>query len=218
MDLSDQRRARQILGRQRVFRGKVWDVVRESFLLNAQTGEQRPIVRDFIDHPGAVAVVALDDRQRVLLLRQYRHPVRSSLWEIPAGLLDIPGEDYQAAAARELAEEADLRAEQWRVLVDLYNSPGSSSEALRIYLATGLSSVPPELRHLRTEEESEILVQWLPLSEAVAAVLAGRLHNGTAITALLAASAVLNGAGIESLRARDAPWPERPWVSMSAAP
>lgn len=210
MSLRDQRVQRSILDRQRMFGGRIWDVMRESFLLS---DSQQPLTRDFIEHPGAVAVVALDEQHRVLLLRQYRHPVRSMLWELPAGLLDIAGEDYHAAAARELAEEADLRAEDWRVLVDLYNSPGSSSEALRIYLATGLHEVPEAERHQRTEEESEIVLDWQPLEAAVAAVLSGRIHNGTTIAGILALAAVQQHGGPESLRPADAPWPEHAQIT-----
>nr|WP_179389039.1 NUDIX hydrolase [Psychromicrobium silvestre] len=188
------------------FHGKIWDVQRDTFELSAG-GEQ--LTREYIAHPGAVAVLVLDDDGRVLLLRQYRHPVRASLWEIPAGLLDVEGEDFQVAAARELAEEADLLAADWKLLLDVYNSAGSSSEAVRIYLARGISEVPEVDRHQRTAEESEIALRWVPLQEAVAAVLAGQLHSFSAVSAVLAAAAG-QPSGFQGLRPADTPWPEHP--------
>ena len=131
----------------------------------------------------------MNDAGEVLLIKQYRHPVGMDLWEIPAGLLDVEGEDFVAGAARELAEEADLIAGQWNVLADFFNSPGSSSEAIRIYLARGLSDVPGHELHVRTDEEAEIELHWIPLDDAVLAVLEGRLHNPSAVVGILAAAA-----------------------------
>lgn len=185
-----------------VYRGRIWDVVQDKFRLGP-AGDA--LVRDYIEHPGAVAVLALDEAGRVLLINQYRHPVKMNLWEIPAGLLDVDGEDPQAAAVRELAEEADLRAEQWDVLVDIFNSPGSSSEAIRIYLVRGLSEVPGPDRHVRTEEEAEIQFRWVPLTEAAAAVLAGHIHNPSAVGGVLAA-VTAQADGFSLLRPADAPW------------
>ncbi|MDN5669094.1 MAG: NUDIX hydrolase [Renibacterium salmoninarum] len=204
--LADSPDFRRVLDRQTKFHGMVWDVVGERFELSP--GEP-PITREYLDHPGAVAVVVLDEVGRVLLIKQYRHPVRASLWEIPAGLLDIAGEDFQAAAARELVEEADVRAADWRVLLDVYNSAGSSSEAVRIYLARGISEVPPAERHVRTEEESEIQFRWVPLAEAVRAALSGGLHSFSAVSGILALAAA-QGEGLDRLRPAAAPWPEHP--------
>jgi ADP-ribose pyrophosphatase len=131
------------------------------------------------------------------------------LWEIPAGLLDVEGEDFVAGAARELAEEADLMASRWNVLVDFFNSPGSSSEAIRIYLARGLSEVPGHARHVRTDEEAEIELRWISLEEAVAAVLDGRLHNPSAVVGVLAAAAA-RAENFQGLRPAGAPWPAHP--------
>jgi ADP-ribose pyrophosphatase len=189
-----------------VYEGRIWDVVSDSFQLN---DDGDTLVRDYIDHPGAVAVLPMNDDGDVLLLRQYRHPVGMDLWEIPAGLLDVEGEDFVVGAARELAEEADLVADRWNVLADFFNSPGSSSEAIRIYLARGLSEVPGHERHVRTDEEAEIELRWTPLDEAVRAVLDGRLHNPSAVVGVLAAAAARAG-NFESLRPADAPWPAHP--------
>ncbi|NTW39323.1 MAG: NUDIX hydrolase [Cellulomonadaceae bacterium] len=162
----------------------VWDVVRDTVDL----GDSGTVRREYVRHPGAVAVLALDDEDRVLLLRQYRHPVRHELWEPPAGLLDVPGEDLVVAAARELAEEADLVAGSWWVLADYLTTPGGSDEAIRIYLARGLSPVPVADRHVREAEERDIVVRWVPLDEAVDAVLRGELRNPSTVVGVLAAS------------------------------
>ena len=96
------------------------------------------ITREYLKHPGAVGVIALDDHDRVALVRQYRHPVRHRLIEPPAGLLDVGGEDYLQAMQREMAEEVGLAAGSWAVLVDLFTTPGILGESLRIYLARDL--------------------------------------------------------------------------------
>ena len=189
-----------------VYRGRIWDVVSDTFSLGQGT---EPLTRDYIAHPGAVAVVVLNDDSQVLLLRQYRHPVRMELWEIPAGLLDVEGEDFVAGAARELAEEADLKAADWHVLADFFNSPGSSSEAIRIYLARSVSYVAEAERHVRTEEEAEIQFLWVDLEEAAAAVLEGRIHNPSAVVGILAAQSAARD-GFTSLRDAHAPWPAHP--------
>jgi ADP-ribose pyrophosphatase len=151
--------------------------------------------RTVVLHPGAVAVVALDDDQRVLMIRQYRHPVQGKLWEIPAGLRDVPGEDLLAAAQRELAEEASYRASQWSVVADWYPSPGFSDERIRCFLARGLEEITEGDRtFVMTHEEAYLERAWLPLGEAVAAVLCGDLHNGVAAMGILAVYALSNGA------------------------
>lgn len=204
--VSDQPSPRRLLSSQTVYEGRIWDVVSDSFQLN---DEGKPLVRDYIEHPGAVAVLPMNDAGEVLLIKQYRHPVGMDLWEIPAGLLDVAGEDFVAGAARELAEEADLVAGRWNVLADFFNSPGSSSEAIRIYLARGLSEVPGHELHVRTDEEAEIELHWIPLDAAVAAVLDGSLHNPSAVVGILAAAAA-RADGFERLRPADAPWPAHP--------
>jgi ADP-ribose pyrophosphatase len=191
---------------EKVYEGRIWDVVSDSFKLS-ESGEA--LTRDYIDHPGAVAVLPMNEAGEVLLIKQYRHPVGMDLWEIPAGLLDVEGEDFVVGAARELAEEADLAAAQWNVLADFFNSPGSSSEAIRIYLARDLTEVPHHERHERTDEEAEIEFHWISLDDAVASVLAGRLHNPSAVVGILAAAAA-RADGFSGLRPADAPWPAHP--------
>ena len=201
---ADAQSPRPLLESETVYSGPVWDVVKEKFTL---TDDGEPLVRDYITHPGAVAILAMNDAGQVLLINQYRHPVRMTLWEIPAGLLDVDGEDFQVGAARELAEEADLVAADWHVLTDLFLSPGSSREALRIYLARGITEVPEGQRHTRTHEEAEITTAWVDLDDAVQAALQGRMHSPSAVAAVLAA-AVARGNGFRDLRPADAPWPE----------
>jgi len=161
--------------------------------------------RDVVIHPGAVAVLALDDVQQVLLIRQYRHPVGRLLWEIPAGLRDVAGEPPWATARRELLEEAGYRARNWRLLADYYTSPGFSTERLRVFLARGLEQVSQAERDFVPEaEEAHLLLAWLPLDEAVRKVFAGDLHNGVAALGLLAAYAA-RSEGFDGLRPADAP-------------
>ena len=182
----------------------IWDVVAEQVDL----GDGGRVRREFVDHPGAVAVIALDADDRLLLQRQYRHPVGRELWEPPAGLLDVDHEPAQAAAARELAEEADLVADRWDVLVDYFTSPGGSNEAIRMFLARDLREVPVEDRFAREAEELEMEPRWVSIDGAVAAVLAGQVHNPSAVVGILAVQAA-RAADWSTLRPVDAPWPER---------
>src|SRR5580658_3478951 len=144
--------------------------------------------RDVVQHPGAVAVVALDESGQVLLIRQYRHPVGRLLWEIPAGLRDVPGEALEETARRELLEEAGYLAADWQVLADVFTSPGISSERLRIFLAQDLTEVPEaERSYVPSHEEAHLMIEWAPLDVVVSAILAGELHNGVAAIGVLAA-------------------------------
>ena len=156
--------------------------------------------RDVVEHPGAVAVVALDDAGQVLLIRQYRHPAGHLLWEIPAGLRDVPGEPVRDTGERELREETGYAARTWHVLTDCYTSPGISTERVTVFLARGLAEVPdpergPPLRH----EEAHLQQVWVPLDRAVQLFLAGELHNGVAAVGILAAYAARQG-GFAALR------------------
>jgi 8-oxo-dGDP phosphatase len=170
-----------------------------------RTPDNQLAERDVVIHPGAVAVLALDAADRVLMIRQYRHPVGRLLWEIPAGLRDMTGEDPWATAQRELTEETGYRARDWRLLADYYSSPGFSTERLRIFLARGLEPVPAAERHfLPRDEEAHLLLGWLPLDEAVRLAFAGELHNGPAILAIMAGYAA-RSEGYDRLRPADAP-------------
>ncbi|MFP3990348.1 NUDIX hydrolase [Streptomyces sp. E11-3] len=166
--------------------------------------------RDYQVHPGSVAVLALDDLGRVLVLKQYRHPVRHKLWEIPAGLLDVPGENPLHAAQRELYEEAHVKAEDWRVLTDVFTTPGGCDEAVRVFLARDLSEADGE-RFDVSEEESDMELARVPLKELVRGVLAGELHNNCLVVGALSLVAAEQGDGLDALRPADAPWPARPF-------
>jgi ADP-ribose pyrophosphatase len=155
--------------------------------------------RTVVTHPGAVGIVALDEADRVLMIRQYRHPVGRLLWELPAGLRDHDGEDLVEAARRELREETGYAASEWHTLVDYYSSPGFSTERLRIFLARGLTELA-DREYVPTHEEAYLEVTWVPLAEAVRLVLAGDLHNGVTVAGVLAAHAVLSGGGLAALR------------------
>ncbi|MBS0024472.1 NUDIX domain-containing protein [Microbacterium paraoxydans] len=171
-----------------VYQGRVWDV--RSDRVRYGDGE---IVRQYVAHPGAVAIVALDDDGRVLLIQQYRHPIRHRDWELPAGLLDVPGEDPAEAARRELAEEADLVAAHWEPLVSSWTTPGGNDELIRLFLATGIAAA--DAAHSREDEEADIRLAWVPLDDAVAAVLDGRMRNGILAIGVLAAAQRLSDRG-----------------------
>jgi 8-oxo-dGTP pyrophosphatase MutT (NUDIX family) len=181
--LADLHDPEHVIHSELAFAGKVWDVRRDTFAFGA---DAHSVVREYVDHTGAVAVLAMDADDRVLLINQYRHPIGEREWELPAGLLDIPGEHPLLAAQRELAEEVDLAASDWNELLTFHTSPGGSNEKLIIYTATGLTATPT---FARTEEEAEIVVRWASLQDVVSAVLAGRLRNSILIVAVLAAHA-----------------------------
>ncbi|MGU3652876.1 NUDIX domain-containing protein [Mycolicibacterium sp. A43C] len=160
--------------------------------------------REVVEHFGAVAVVAMDDDNRIAMVYQYRHPVGRRLWELPAGLQDLGGEPPESTAARELHEEAGLAAEKWSVLVDIVTSPGFSDESVRVFLATGLSDVG---RPEAADEEADLKLEWVPLADAVRRVLSGEIVNSIAVAGILAAYAAPDRS---ALRPVDAPWLDRP--------
>lgn len=155
-----------------------------------------------VSHIGAVGILALDEQDRVLMIRQYRHPAGRQLWEIPAGLRDVSGEALVDTARRELLEETRHAAGEWHALVDSYASPGITDERIRIFLARGLE---PAYSDYEAEGEEKFLrIAWVPLAEAVEAALAGKLHNGATIQGVLAAH-IAKSAGFAGLRSADAP-------------
>jgi len=185
-----------------VFAGHVWSVRRDTFELEGDT-----ITREYIDHTGAVAVFAMDERDRVLLIKQYRHPVRSRDWELPAGLLDLAGESPLVGAQRELAEEVDLVAESWSLLSEFMTTAGGSNEVIRVYLARGVSATAEAFA--RTEEEAGIELRWVPLDELVDAVLARDVQNSILVIAALSAQAARDR-GWSTLGDAESPWPRHP--------
>ena len=171
---------------------------------------QTTALRDVVEHPGAVGVVALKGDQ-VLLVTQYRHPVRRRLDELPAGLLDVEGEPALVAAQRELREEAGLAASTWHVLVDVLTSPGMTDESIRLYLARDVVEVE---RDVQEHEELDMTSRWVPLSAAVTAALDGSLENAAAVVGVLATSIAM-GSNFQGLRPADAPWSARPQTGAS---
>ena len=163
------------------FQGAKWSVWSETVDIGGQV-----VVRDVLRHPGAVAVAAVDDQDRVLLIRQYRHPVAAYLWEIPAGLLDQADEDPLDCAKRELLEEAGVTATEWSPLLHLALSPGGTSERIAIYRASGLVVDPLSRPHTGEAEELELPQLWVGLDEAIRACRAGAITNATAVAAILA--------------------------------
>ena len=168
-----------------VYAGRVWDV--RSDTVRYGDGE---IVRQYVDHPGAAAVVAVDDEEHVLLIQQYRHPIRHRDWEIPAGLLDVAGEPPIETARRELAEEADLVAASIEPLVSVFTTPGGNDEVVHVFLARELTSASATFA--RTDEEADIRLEWVALADVVDAILAGRMRNGILVAGVLAAAEKLS--------------------------
>jgi ADP-ribose pyrophosphatase len=174
----------RVLARHERLANKVFVVVTDEVAMpGGSTAE-----RDYIVHIGAVGVVALDDRDRVALIRQYRPAIGQHLWELPAGLLDVPGEPLVETAARELAEEADLVAGRFDLLADVHTSPGCSTEKIRLFLARDLSPVPDDGRHQRTHEEAELEVHWFDLDDAVAMGLRGEITNAACLVGVFGAA------------------------------
>lgn len=192
-----------VVSRETVFSGRVWDVVSERFRYNSDD-----LTRDYVQHTGAVAVMAFDDLDRFIAIQQYRHPVRLREWELPAGLLDLAGEHPLLSAQRELAEEVDLAAADWQVLTDYCTSPGGSDEVIRVYLARGLTSAVHDFE--RTGEEADMVTRWVDLDEAVDAVLEGRVANSIFQVAVLTAHAS-RARGWSTLRPGDSQWPQLDW-------
>lgn len=184
-----------------VYEGRVISVRRDVVTMPGDTTSQR----DVVVHPGAVGVVALDEHGRVLLVSQYRHPVRRRLEELPAGLLDVAGEPSVDAARRELMEEAGLAADTWHVLVDTLTSPGMTDEAIRIFLARDVREVE---RDVQFHEEAEMTSEWIDLDLAVRRTLAGEIENAMCVVGLLAADRAVRTRFV-GLRPADAPWPSR---------
>jgi 8-oxo-dGTP pyrophosphatase MutT (NUDIX family) len=187
-DLRDEPFEPEVLQSDLVYEGSVWDV--RSDRVRYGDGE---IIRQYVDHTGAVAIVALDDAGRMLLIQQYRHPIRHRDWELPAGLLDVEGEEPLEAARRELAEEADLVAAHWEPLISSWTTPGGNDEIIHVFLATGIAAA--SAAHDREDEEADIRVEWVPLADVVTAVLDGRMRNGILAIGVLAATQRLRDRG-----------------------
>ncbi|WP_051704438.1 NUDIX domain-containing protein [Glycomyces sp. NRRL B-16210] len=175
----------RVLDSEIIHRGWCYDLTAETVAMPVEAdAPPKTARREFLDHCGAVVAVPLDEQGRVGLIRQYRVPAKELMWEFPAGLRDLPGEDPAEAARRELAEEVDLHATALVELGEFYTSPGISNELIHYYLATGLAPVPEAERHERTDEETQIELVWWDLDKALAAVAEGEIRNGVCALAL----------------------------------
>jgi ADP-ribose pyrophosphatase len=157
-----------------IFTGRIIDVSVERLLY----ANGREYDLDYVRHPGAAAVVAVDDRQRICLVRQYRHGIVDFLWEIPAGKLD-PGEPPQDCAVRELAEETGVIAKRWTSLGSFLPAPGIFTEIIHLYLAQDL-----DVGAAAPDADEDLEIQWLPLEEAVERVVRGEWNDGKTALAL----------------------------------
>ena len=186
--IADEPASFDVTASERVFEGAVWDITRDTVDYNG-----KDMVREYIDHTGAVAVFAEDEDGRVLVIQQYRHPVQVRDWELPAGLLDHEGEDHLTAAQRELGEEADLEADHWEPLIRYNTSSGGSDEFIEVFRARGVRAT--ESAFEREAEEADIVTRWVPREELVDAILDGRLHNSALVAATLAVETIERRAG-----------------------
>lgn len=204
--LEDRKMQWPVVSREVLGQGRVSSFVNEV----VETPDGASMERQFLTHPGAVAIVPWDEeRDEIALLQQYRHPVRMELVEIPAGLLDVAGEDWNDAAVRELAEEIELKAARWDVLVDMATTPGACEETIRIFLARGLERAErPEGFELEGEE-AHMTWAFHPRQEVVDAVMAGRVQSPTLVAGILALETARLSGRLEQLRSLDAPWPIR---------
>ena len=173
---------------EQAFAGKIWDVVRKTFRFQDEV-----LVREYVAHRGAVAVLALNDNDEVLLIKQYRAPVNEYLFEMPAGLRDHDGEDDLVAAQRELAEETDYQAGDWSHLQTFYTTPGSSSEVIEIFLARNLAKT--DIVFERTGEEKGMVPIWIPFQDVLDAIFSSKIKSPTLVVAVLSLAAQRNQNG-----------------------
>ncbi len=205
MELYDRNESWPIVETTMLARGRVENFVEHR--IKMPDGEQ--ITRQYATHPGAVAIIACDDQERIAVVYQYRHPVGARLVEPPAGLLDHDEESWLEAAQRELAEEARLKANDWHVLIDYYTSPGGLEESVRVFLARDLSPTPRPEGFIVEAEEIDMGLEWMPIEEAVEGIYAGRIQNPSMVSGTLALAHALHSGRIDQLRPADSPWPAR---------
>ena len=164
----------RILSSKRILRARIFDVMEER-----AAGDGLRMERRIVKHPGASVMLVLDENGRVLLIRQYRLPIRKRLWELPAGTRD-PGESPLQTARRELAEETGVRARRWKKLLRFYPSPGFCSEEMSVYLAAGLTA-----GEASPEPYEKIEKRWFAWDQALEMIRRGRIRDSKTIVSLL---------------------------------
>jgi len=184
-ELGDVEESWEVLGTRDLYRGDWLVALRADRVRRPGADGEEPFERWVLEHPGAVVVLAVDDQERVCCLRQYRHPAGGRFVELPAGLLDTAGEDPEETARRELREEVELEAAQWRKLLELYPSAGITDERHVCYLARDLRRASRGDFHLE-HEEADMERLWVPVDDLVDAVLAGRIHESPVAACVLA--------------------------------
>jgi ADP-ribose pyrophosphatase len=168
------------------YRTRLPFALRSDLVRHPDRPEEEPFERLVLEHPGAVVILAVDADEQVLCLRQYRHPASMRMLELPAGLLDVAGEEPASAAERELLEEAGLQAASWTPLCSAYSSPGISSELIHYFLARTLT-VADRGEFVAAHEEADMQTLWVPFGELLAACLDGRVRDAPVLIAVLTA-------------------------------
>jgi 8-oxo-dGTP pyrophosphatase MutT (NUDIX family) len=182
--LGDEPRSWPVVGTRDIHRDS-WVVAMREDQVQRPEHPEETFGRLVVEHPGAVVVLALDDEERVCCIKQYRHSGQAVFIELPAGICDAQGEDPQVTAARELQEEVELRAEDWRHLMSLFPSAGITNEIHHIYLARGLT-YSDRGDFAMHAEEAELEKLWVPFEELLEGVLDGRVREGPLAAAVLA--------------------------------
>ncbi|OIQ58257.1 ADP-ribose pyrophosphatase [Moorella thermoacetica] len=176
MDLTETR-----IASERIYEGRILNLRRDRVRLP----DGHEASREVVEHPGAVAIIALDEAKNIYLVRQYRYPIERVTLEIPAGKLDS-GEEPLTCAQRELAEEVGLAAAEWKPLLTFYSTPGFSNEIMHLFLATGLRA------HREKADDDEFLeIVRVPLAEAAAMALRGAIQDAKSIAGIMAAARIL---------------------------
>ena len=170
----------EVLESEEVYKGKIITIKRDTLT----RGDGKNFVRETAVSSDAVAVVAIDEQGRILLIRQYRHPMGRPVWEIPAGKMDVDGEQPEETAIRELQEETDTTAESVELLTLFLNSAGWTNEKTYVYLAKGLRDVP---EFQRENEEADIEQKWVSLEDAYEMVRTGELDDAKTVIGILLA-------------------------------
>lgn len=168
----------EVLNSEEVYKGKIISIRRDTLT----RGDGKNFIRETAVSSDAVAVVAMDEQGRILLIRQYRHPMGCPIWEIPAGKMDVDGEQPEETAVRELQEETDTTAESVELLTMFLNSAGWTNEKTYVYLAKGLKDVP---EFQRENEEADIEKKWISLDEAYDLVRKGELSDAKTVIGIL---------------------------------